>query len=262
VLRLIADRPGFKGRGLLARFLWSLPPSTVGRRQVGAPPVLGDVATTYHTNLLYLARELLTTAKIAEGIGETEPMILTLDDGAKAELLEFERELEGRLHPDTGDLAGIEGWAAKLNGATARIASLLYLADDVQVGFLGPVTGDHVRAAVQIARYLIDHALIAFDAMGADPALADARYLLDWLTRTGTEHFTKRDLFSAVPRSRFPKVADLDPGLALLEAHGYIRRMVQVPTEGRPGRKPSPRYIVNPQVAAESAASAEPSRTP
>jgi replicative DNA helicase len=41
VLRLIADRPGFKGRGLLARFLWSLPASTVGRREVGAPPVPG-----------------------------------------------------------------------------------------------------------------------------------------------------------------------------------------------------------------------------
>jgi hypothetical protein len=38
VLRQIADRPGFRGRGLLARFLWSLPAGTVGRRQVGAAP--------------------------------------------------------------------------------------------------------------------------------------------------------------------------------------------------------------------------------
>jgi putative DNA primase/helicase len=36
VLRQIADRPGFRGRGLLARFLWALPAGTVGRRQVGA----------------------------------------------------------------------------------------------------------------------------------------------------------------------------------------------------------------------------------
>jgi hypothetical protein len=37
VLRGLAGRPGFGGRGLLARFLYSLPESLVGRRQPGAP---------------------------------------------------------------------------------------------------------------------------------------------------------------------------------------------------------------------------------
>jgi replicative DNA helicase len=247
VLRLIADRPGFKGRGLLARFLWSLPTSTVGRRQVGAPPVPGDVAATYHANLLHLARELLTTAKIAEGAGAPEAMILVLDDEAKSELLAFERELENRLHPETGDLAAIEGWAAKLAGATARIAALLYLAEDLQVGWVGPIPGASVRAAVRIARYLTGHALVAFDAMGADPALADARYVLEWITRTGADSFTARELFSAVPRTRFPKMMDLHPALAMLETHGYIRQMAQ-PERKRAGRPPSPRYLVHPGI--------------
>jgi replicative DNA helicase len=87
-------------------------------------------------------------------------MILTLDDDAKGELLAFERELEQRLHPESGDLAGIEGWAAKLAGATARIATLLYLAGDLHVGWVGPVPGASVRAAVRIARYLTGHALV------------------------------------------------------------------------------------------------------
>jgi replicative DNA helicase len=38
VLQGLASRPGFRGRGLLARFLYSLPASLVGRRQAGAPP--------------------------------------------------------------------------------------------------------------------------------------------------------------------------------------------------------------------------------
>jgi replicative DNA helicase len=38
VLRGLASRPGFGGRGLLARFLYSLPPSLVGHRQPGTPP--------------------------------------------------------------------------------------------------------------------------------------------------------------------------------------------------------------------------------
>jgi replicative DNA helicase len=247
VLRLIADRPGFKGRGLLARFLWSLPPSTVGRREVGAAPVPADVGATYYANMLHLARELLTQAKIAEGAGEADPMVLTLDDDAQAAMIEFERELEGRLHPETGDLAGIEGWAAKLAGATARIATLLYLAQDVQIGWLGPIPGESVRSAVRIARYLIDHALGAFDMMGADPALADARYVLEWITRTGAESFTARELFSKLPRGRFRKMGDLTPALALLDAHGYVRKMAQ-PDQVKAGRPPSPRYVVNPRI--------------
>jgi replicative DNA helicase len=47
VLRGLAGRPGFRGRGLLARFLYSLPASLVGRRQAGAPPVPPAVADRY-----------------------------------------------------------------------------------------------------------------------------------------------------------------------------------------------------------------------
>ncbi|MCF7552616.1 DUF3987 domain-containing protein [Pseudonocardia sp. WMMC193] len=39
--------PGFRGRGLLARILYSLPENTVGRRQVGAPAVPASIDKTY-----------------------------------------------------------------------------------------------------------------------------------------------------------------------------------------------------------------------
>jgi replicative DNA helicase len=51
VLRGLAARPGFGGRGLLARFLYSLPASLVGRRQPGAPPVPQAVADRYALEL-------------------------------------------------------------------------------------------------------------------------------------------------------------------------------------------------------------------
>ena len=38
VLQGLASRPGFRGRGLLARFLYSLPQSLVGHRQPGPHP--------------------------------------------------------------------------------------------------------------------------------------------------------------------------------------------------------------------------------
>ena len=245
VLRQIADRPGFRGRGLLARFLWSLPAGTVGRRQVGAAPVPAGVQERYETEVKALARSLLDQAELGRLAGVTEPMTLLLDPAAAAVLLELEGELEPRLDPETGDLAHVEGWAAKLAGATARIAGLLHLAKHLRDGWAKPVEAETMRAAVAIARYLVEHALAVFDLMGADPALADARYLLDWIARTGAERFTRRELFTALPRGRFPKVDALDPALELLSAHGHIRRVDQPAPKG-PGRPPSPAYEVNP----------------
>jgi hypothetical protein len=50
-----------------------------------------------------------------------------------------------------------------------------------------------------------------FDLMGADPRIDDARWLLDWIGRTGHQQFTRRDAHHAAPRSRLRKAADLDP---------------------------------------------------
>jgi hypothetical protein len=267
VLRQIADRPGFRGRGLLARFLWSLPAATVGRRQVGAAPVPAGLRERYETDVKALARSLLGQAELGRLAGITEPMAIPLNPAAAAVLLDLERELEPRLDPETGDLAHVEGWAAKLAGATARIAGLLHLAEHLRDGWAKPVQAETMHAAVAIARYLTEHALAVFDLMGADPALADARYLLDWIERTATERFTRRELFTALPRGRFPKVDALDPALELLEAHGYLRRAAQPAPKG-PGRPPSPTYEVNPLrrprtprpgISADSADSADPS---
>src|SRR5215211_4962652 len=51
ILHGLAGRPGFGGRGLLARFLYSLPQSLVGRRHAGAPPVPPPVADRYTLEL-------------------------------------------------------------------------------------------------------------------------------------------------------------------------------------------------------------------
>ena len=122
VLRGLAGRPGFGGRGLLARFLYSLPTSLVGRRQAGAPPVPPAVADRYALELQALAASLAVPA------GDDKPALLALDQEAGELLLGFERELEPRLASGSGDLAHLAGWAAKLAGATCRLAGLLHLA--------------------------------------------------------------------------------------------------------------------------------------
>jgi len=84
-----------------------------------------------------------------------------------------------------------------------------------------------------------------FDLMGADPRIDDARWLLDWITRTSQVQFSRRDAHQAA-RGRFRKATDLEPALALLEEHGWLRRVDVDPPGPRGGRPPSPRFLVNP----------------
>jgi replicative DNA helicase len=242
VLQGLAGRPGFRGRGLLARFLYSLPESLVGRRQAGAPPVPPAVADRYTLELQALAASLATPD------GNEGSALLTLDREAAGLLLGFERDLEPRLAAGSGDLAHLAGWAAKLSGTTCRLAALLHLAEQLRDGWAQPIGAETFTAAIRLADYLIEHARAVFDLMGADPHLDDARWLLNWITRTNRTQFSRRDAHRAAPRGHFPKATDLEPALRLLEEHGYLRRVDPEPSQdprGR-GRPPSPRFLVNP----------------
>jgi replicative DNA helicase len=58
-----------------------------------------------------------------------------ITSAAKSLLLAFERDLEPRLAAGSGDPAHLAGWAAKLAGATCRLAGLLHLAGHLRDGW-------------------------------------------------------------------------------------------------------------------------------
>jgi hypothetical protein len=169
-----------------------------------------------------------------------------LDQAAGELLLAFERDLEPRLAADSGDLAHLAGWAAKLAGATCRIAGLLHLASHLRDGWVRPIATDTFAGAIKLADYLVEHARAVFNLMGADPRVDDARWLLDWINRSGQTQFTRRDAHRAAPQRRFPKATDLDPALTLLEEHGWLRRVDANSPGPKGGRPPSPRFLINP----------------
>jgi hypothetical protein len=129
-----------------------------------------------------------------------------------------------------------------------RIAGLLHLATHIRDGWGKPIDLATVNAAAEIGDYFAAHALAAFDDMGSDPATRDARHILAWLQRTHTHTINKRDLLRAV-RGTIPSTAALDPALALLELHGYIRA-AETPPRASTGRPPSPTYHVHPDLHA------------
>jgi hypothetical protein len=90
-----------------------------------------------------------------------------------------------------------------------------------------------VRPAIELGKCLISHAQAVFALMDRDPAVNDAERIVAWMTDQGKTSFTVRDCFRA-HQARFQRVDAMQPILALLEQHGYVRRVKQRSTGGRP----------------------------
>jgi len=262
VLGGLARNGTFRGRGLTARFLFALPPDTVGRRIIGAPPVPDGVAVTYEKRVRGLVEEMA---------GWTDPAILQLAPEAHELLLQFERAVEPRLARD-GEYGPIREWASKLVGAVLRIAGLLHLADDDGQRFRMPISEATLRSAITCGAYFVDHAQAAFDLLG-DGGAGDGTYLLEFLRRRQVERFTIRSLLTDLPRGRFASTEDVAVTVEVLVEHGWVVPVPPPPRAGA-GRPPSPSYRCHPsvldeevpftpaKVPAESAQSAEPPNAP
>lgn len=237
VLRQIAGRPGFRGRGLLGRFLWSLPASRVGHRLSDPPAVPTETSDTYVSTMTNLTASVMGADRV----------VLKLDANAKRRVISYSDDIEVKLRVG-GALSGIPDWGAKLVGEVVRIAGLLHVADHFTDpgGWASSVDEATMRSAIEIGGYFEAHARAAFDYMGADDVALGAKRILGWLRATEAEAFTRRAAQQGL-RSHFPVVSDIDPALDRLVDHGWIRPQTMEPARG-PGRRPSPAFEVNPSA--------------
>jgi Protein of unknown function (DUF3987) len=138
----------------------------------------------------------------------------------------------------------IKGHLAKFKGYGARLALIVHClrlvcgeATDENVD------GESVDRAARLVAYFHSHCLKVHAALGSDTKALEATRLWKWIQQRTELTFTRRDAYRAM-RGRVGRVDDLDPLLALLVKHGYVRP-VDVSRPG-PGRRPSELYEVNP----------------
>lgn len=223
----------FRDSGLLARFLFCMPPSNVGRRDVRARQTIpAHVRETYERNLFALL----------EGHGDklTKPKRLGFDPEAREMWLDFAQAIEDGM-AEGGTFSSMADWCGKLPGAVARIAALMELAE---VG----LQAERVRLAtmakaIDLAWLLIDHAKAAFALLGADEIDADAAAVLAWVRGERRPEFSRRDAQKAM-EGRFRTVERLAKALERLESMEVLRGFLHRPTKGRA----SQRYQVNPAI--------------
>lgn len=224
VLTGIMNNTTFRGRGLVGRFLYAVCRSKIGHRDVNPLPIGDSVKTNYRS----LVRRLLSI----ETAG-----ILHLDDNAKLVMLEYARSVEVRLD---GEWEHMRDWAGKLVGAMLRIAGLIHIAEASGLPNESNISEETIGAAVKIAECLASHATAAYQTMGADDSIENARYLWKRILEAGQDEMTKRDVFHLC-RGRYAKVEDMERPLQLLFEMSYLRE-----SERQTGGRPSTIIIVNP----------------
>lgn len=232
VLHGLMTNGTFHGRGLTARFLYSIPKSNRGNRKFYTNPISDAVKSSYN----HLIRTLLVKDE------NDEPLRLT--QGATLILEKLYLNTESRFHTD---LAEIESWAGKYTGAVLRIAGLLHIAENNGIPEFSDVSEQTMKNAARIGEYFLEHAKAAHALMGADPVNKQGEYLLSKIQKAQVREFSRRD---AMRMCRGIKTAEsIQPVLNRLCEYGYIAPKSVKPVLGV-GRRPSEVYLTNPCLLA------------
>jgi len=241
VINGLAENQAFRSRGLLARFLYSMPVSKVGFRETNPPSTHPEVRENWRVMLTSIANLPYPTDTNSD-----RPLIYLSAD-ADALFQSYREEVEAAMRPG-GELDDMQDWGNKLNGSVARLAGLLHIAsriDHTDKPWEVAVSWKTMTHAIALGNYFKGHAKAAFAAMGADPRIASAKKAWASIFRQGCEEFSVRDLYQNVKGSRFKTVPELEKALDLLIELGYIRE-IHIPRRDGPGQPPSLRYEVNP----------------
>ncbi len=220
VLEGLGGNEQLRAEGFLARCTFSLPETTVGRRDPNAPTMPAEVGIRYNETILALLR--MPDGEDDEH--ESAPHVLAVGEGALEILLGFMARLEPQRGPD-GDLAAIHDWACKAEGLAVRLAGVTHLAERATdpTPWTTPIGTDTMHRAVSLVEsYFLPHAVAAFGLISIDPNVDLARKALRWLRKRGLRSFKKATLHQHLRRA-VKKPTDWDEPLVLLARTGWIR---------------------------------------
>ncbi|MBR5345852.1 MAG: DUF3987 domain-containing protein, partial [Clostridia bacterium] len=214
------------GRGFLARLLYINISAIAVPRTFQSEPIADEIKEQYRnliTGLLNLPSE--------------KPVTLHLAPEAVVRMEQFCFDLETFLQREHRDMLE---WGSKFIGLVLRIAGLLHAirSPDNDIGV------NMIECAIKIGAYAFAQAQYAYSVLGTDEAIEKAMHVVTRLRRERISHINRSDLYQKCRGRFFRDVKEMDPVLALLEQHGYIR--VEATPYSGIGRPPTSMIYVNP----------------
>jgi len=229
----------FRGRGLLARFLYAVPQPNIGYRSFETTSLTQRCSDEYRQCIFGILEQPWKD----DGC---EPYTLKLSKGA-FDIWRITCICNESWLRDDGKLAHLQDWGSKLTGAVIRLAALFHIARHAQSEpWEYEISSDDMRSAINLGEVLVSHALIAFDLMGSDQATDGARIVLRWIQKMRLEMFSYREC-QYQNKNYFKKTGDLRPAIDILVDLGVIARQQREQGKGRP----SEIYIVSDEFIEE-----------
>jgi hypothetical protein len=228
VISGLAGGTGMRGRGFLARWLYALPTSRVGSREIAPRAVPDAVVQQYRQAMLWLWQ--LTPSSVP---GQEAGWQVPLSREADEVLRGLERWLEPQLQ-EGEPLSYLAGWGSKLAGACARLSLILHMAATLGKGegWTDAISRETTEAAVALGQgYYLPHARAAFGLMGADERAEDAARVVGWLAGLNFETLKVWKGVQVVSRGEIHgkvfggtrSVEEVTATCRLLCEHGYLR---------------------------------------
>jgi hypothetical protein len=229
-----------RGKGCLARFLYCIPVSNIGHRDLSRRSVISEETQRRYRDGI---RSLLEIPPlISDGI--ERPRIWRFDPEGLLSWTAYLQALEKR-QSETGDLSAISDWTAKLPGAVLRLAGLSHVSEN---GLENPtIPRDTIERTLDLADLLIQHALCAFSLMGGDQAVADAKHVARWIKSNRASHVKQHDIYRAC-HGRIAKMDRLQKALAILIDQNILSDANIEATGGRP----STWFFINPEFLGDN----------
>jgi hypothetical protein len=241
VLRGLATKSGFLGRGLVARFAYLLPPSPLGYRTLDAPPIPDCARHDYSSGV----RAMLEWEPVYDERGEAMTRLLQLSGSAHAEWLDFAHHIESGMKPG-GDFEHITDWAGKVPGVAVRMAGVLHGIEHAHgAPWEAEISTRTMADALEIIEVIAHHSKAVMDWMGADQSVEAASRVWRWVVQGHRDQFTVHEAHQAL-KGTFSRVKGVREALAILEERGYAR--IDDQQSGKPGRPPSPTVRVRPDI--------------
>lgn len=226
VVKRVCKNKTFRGRGLLGRFLYVMPPSNIGFRTLDEEPMDETIRMDYQDRIMAILNHPYDMTN-----DSPHQHILKLEPEAYSKWLEYSKMIEMMMGRDLDFLSLITDWAGKLSGQIARIAALLHI---YRYAFEKPwersISVQDMQGAIKIGHVLIRHALKVFNLIHEDDAIEVAKDILKWITDLNLEQFTQRDCGRKFRTYRQQKL--LRPGLSILKEGGYLHESTHKPPKG------------------------------
>lgn len=242
VLEEAAGNRAMVERGLLARFLFSVPRSLVGTRAMKGADF--DPVAMEHWGK---ALDGIAAIPVPDPADEDGFPVLQLDDLARDLHLRYRAEMEPRLGAG-GDLGDMPGWAAKHVGRILRLAGLLHLLAGREV--TRPVGVQPMLAAITIGNWAIPHAQYVFRqgqvADPLDPVDHRCHDVIAWLATVDPDvPFVARDVQRG--RGMRKEWARTTPAIvAVLDRLVGMRRIQEVEIVDGAGRRKTAWKLIKP----------------